>query len=356
MIANKSTKLGAYIGRLRPCHNAHYFTIKQALKENDYVLILIGSCGKPRDIKNPFVFSEIKIMIESLFEQSDLERLKIVPMLDHSYSDTKWVSQVQKNVQNTMNEYSITDNSNVFLYGNEKDNTSTYLKWFPQWKFKACENITNLNATDIRKAFFETENPDGNNLLIKSKVPNNVYQFLMAFKETKEYAELKKEYDFIKSYKEAWSKAPYAPTFVTVDSIVECSGHILLIKRKATPGSGLWALPGGFIDIDETIEESMLRELKEETKIDVSKNILKGNIVKQHVFDNPGRSLRGRTITHGFHIVLPQMTLPNVKGSDDADEAKWFPIADVATMENIIFEDHLDIISYFTGLTKEFQY
>lgn len=351
----KSTKIGVYIGRFRPCHNAHYFTIKNMLNENDVVVLLIGSCGKPRDIKNPFNFNEIKTMIESCFSEEDIQKIYFKPMLDHMYSDTKWVSQVQKNVRDIMKEYDVQDN-NVFLYGNEKDNSSYYLKLFPQWKFKACENITNLNATDIRTAFFESNNIDGNNMLIKSKVPTSVFNFLMAFKNTNEFKQLKEEYDFIKSYKEAWKVAPYAPTFVTVDSIVECSGHILLIQRKSTPGKGLWALPGGFIDTNETIEESMLRELKEETRIDVSKNILKGSIVKKDVFDNPNRSLRGRTITHGFYIVLPQNNLPFVKGDDDATQAKWFSIADVATMENIIFEDHLDIISNFTGLTKEFKY
>jgi bifunctional NMN adenylyltransferase/nudix hydrolase len=53
--------------------------------------------------------------------------------------------------------------------------------------------------------------------------------------------------------------------------------------------------------------------------------------------------MRGRTITHAYHIALPHNTeLPYVKGSDDADKAKWWPLSEVK--REMMYEDHLDII------------
>jgi bifunctional NMN adenylyltransferase/nudix hydrolase len=344
-------KVALYIGRFRPFHNAHKITIETALKENDKIIVLVGSCGNPRNIKNPFVFSEIETMILSSFSYEDVKRIIVKPLVDHAYDDTKWIAQVQRNVaDNTSAEDTIT------IYGNEKDHSSFYLKFFPQWgETRSVEIINDLHSTDIRKFLFEDDdNVDGRWLMIKSKVPNNVFQFLKAFAETSAFNELKEEYKFIKEYKQAWSSAPYAPTFVTVDAVVECNGHILLIKRKAIPGRGLWAIAGGFINEYEKIDDAVIRELREETKIDVSKNMLKGSIVAKNVFDNPYRSLRGRTITHAYHFVLNTDYLPDVHGADDASEAKWFPLGTVAEMSESMFEDHADIVSFFTKIDKVF--
>jgi bifunctional NMN adenylyltransferase/nudix hydrolase len=344
-------KLAVYIGRFRPLHNAHEDTIRTALNENDEVLIMIGSCGNPRNIKNPFTFNEIEIMIRSCFNDEDNNRIFVEPLLDHSYDDTKWITQVQSIVFRVSEKDEL-----VTLYGNNKDHSSFYLKFFPQWKFRDIENVSDLHATDIRRCMFEDEDQEGNWMLIQSKVPKSVFNFIKAFSKTNDFKMLKEEYDFIEKYRESWKSAPYAPTFVTVDAVVECNGHILLIQRKATPGRGLWAMPGGFIDVHERIEDAMLRELKEETNINVSRNLLKGSIKNKEVFDNPYRSLRGRTITHAYHVVLNLDYLPEVKAQDDAMDAKWIPLATVAEMSNIMFEDHIDIVSYFTKISKEFRH
>jgi bifunctional NMN adenylyltransferase/nudix hydrolase len=93
-----------------------------------------------------------------------------------------------------------------------------------------------------------------------------------------------------------------------------------------------------------------LRELKEETRIDVSENLLKGSIKSKEVFDNPYRSLRGRTITHAYHFVLNLDYLPEVKADDDAMDVVWYPVATLSEMLPLIFEDHLSIVSYFTKI------
>jgi bifunctional NMN adenylyltransferase/nudix hydrolase len=123
-----------------------------------------------------------------------------------------------------------------------------------------------------------------------------------------------------------------------------------MIRRRAEPGKGLLALPGGFLDAltDKSLEDAMIREVREETQLKVPAPVLRGNIVEAKVFDAIERSTRGRTITHAFHIKLPNGELPKVKGGSDATSAKWIPISKINPSE--CYEDHYEIINYFTGV------
>ena len=135
---------------------------------------------------------------------------------------------------------------------------------------------------------------------------------------------------------------------MTVDGVVVQSGHILLIERRARPGAGLWALPGGFLDANETLLEACIRELREETRLKVPTPVLKGSLKGEAVFDNPYRSARGRTITQAFYFVLqPEAALPKVKGSDDAKSAFWLPLAQLDPSR--LYEDHYFIIQKMLG-------
>ena len=145
----------------------------------------------------------------------------------------------------------------------------------------------------------------------------------------------------------------YPRPALTVDCVVfgldEEDLKVLLIQRDLAPFHGKWALPGGFIKSDETILISCLRELREETRLKIPVPVLRGSLKNQHVFDHPDRSLRGRTITHAFHFDFPAGELPPVKGSDDAEKARWFPVSEALEMGPQLFEDHLSILEFFLG-------
>jgi bifunctional NMN adenylyltransferase/nudix hydrolase len=130
---------------------------------------------------------------------------------------------------------------------------------------------------------------------------------------------------------------------------------VLLVRRGANPGKGLLALPGGFININETVKESMFRELHEETKIKISDRELDAHLCYEKVFDHPDRSLRGRTVTHAGLISLPssQFTkLPAIKGSDDAADAIWFPIGQLEDIQSQMYEDHFSIVTHMINRTR----
>jgi bifunctional NMN adenylyltransferase/nudix hydrolase len=341
-----------FIGRFQPFHNGHKQVIETALNMADKVIILVGSAFQPRTPKNPWTYRERAEMITaSLGELSS--RVIIQPLLDQRYNDQKWATSVQEVVQKSLRGWSDYP-PRVAIIGHTKDDSSYYLKLFPQWSLVEHDMNESVNATDLRDLYLEGKNVK----FLQSLVPVEVFGFLQNFKLTAEYKILVDEHEHLKKYKKAWEVAPYAPTFVTADAVVIQSGHVLLIQRGAAPGKGLLALPGGFLDQNETMEDGALRELREETKLKVPLPVLRGNIKASKVFDAPNRSLRGRTITNAFLIELPAGPLPSVKGGmtkidgrdekNDTKKAFWKPINEVRSDE--MFEDHYDIIQYFLGL------
>lgn len=336
--------IAVMIGRFQPAHSAHIEVIRRALDTADNLVILIGSDNKPRTPKNPFLSQEREELIRLALKPEENKRVTISYIEDSIYNTQKWVSKVQDTVAKATVKFPWRDKSpSVVLVGHHKDDSSVYLDMFPQWGYKEIENINDLHSTDVRQAMFETESVD------RTKLPNGISVFLERFMETKEFEVLKQEYEYTQRYKKEWSNTPYPPIFVTTDAVVVQSGHILMVTRGLAPGKGLLALPGGFINPEELLEDCMLRELREETKLKVPTPVLRGNIKKTEVFDSPLRSSRGRTITNAFLIELPAGPLPKVKGGSDANKAQWIPLNEVYQLKDKMFEDHHDIILKMIG-------
>jgi bifunctional NMN adenylyltransferase/nudix hydrolase len=344
-----------FIGRFQPFHLGHKAVIDAALKQAKQVVVVVGSSFAARNIRNPFTFEERKAMIEAVYSDEtwtsglnqEGKRLHIVPVSDYPYDDNKWVNAIQKIVDET-----VPNAKDVGLIGHSKDSTSYYLNIFPRWKNHVeVPNVDGINATEIRTAILG-ENKE--NFDVQSVMPKEVYKVLSKIVAdgsdgySESWLTLRSEYNMIKKYKEAWKVAPFPPTFMTVDAVVVQSGHILLVKRGDMPGKGLWALPGGFLNQEETMLDGAIRELKEETKIKVPVPVLKGCIKASKTFDAPNRSARGRTITQAFYIDLGVGELPKVKGADDAEKAFWVPFKDV--MQEKMFEDHFHIIDNFINI------
>jgi len=330
------------IGRFQPFHNAHLLLASRATALAKNLVFICGSANQPRTYKNPFTFQERRTMIyEATRGFGGTLTVSIEPNPDTIYNDQAWAVRVQALVAKHTQP-----GDKIGIIGHRKDPSSFYLDMFPQWGFEEVELLEPLDATDIRELYFKR---DVNMKFIKGVVPQTTYDFLDEFKDTPEYEQVIREREFVVEYKKQYAGLKYPPIFSTADAVVIQSGHVLLIKRRAEPGKGLWALPGGYVNAntDRTVEDAMLRELREETMIKVPAPVLRGSIVRSRVFDAIDRSPRGRIITHAFHIVLPDGELPKVKGSDDAEKAKWVPIAEVRSDE--CFEDHYEILQHFVG-------
>lgn len=354
----KEFDLLVFIGRFQPFHVEHKRIVDIALEKSKHVLVLVGSSGKARTVRNPFTFDERKRMIveATSFMNGDQNRLIVKPLFDKTYNDVAWINQVQTIVKETVLDVvngggfraaGLAD-AKVGLIGMAKDHTSYYLKMFPQFESVDVPMKQSMHATALREGFLDGHMKKHE--VAVGQLPMNVASWMYdQFALTSEYEQLKRELEHVKAYKKAWAAAPYAVKHVTVDAVVEQSGHVLLVKRRSEPGKGLWAIPGGHLEEFETLEDGVIRELREETKIKVPDPVLRGSIHNTHMFDDPYRSNIGRVITFAAHIKLADATsLPKVKGADDAEKAKWIPIGDLR--EDQLFDDHFHIIQYFLGL------
>ncbi|HIE38950.1 MAG TPA: NUDIX domain-containing protein [Anaerolineales bacterium] len=131
----------------------------------------------------------------------------------------------------------------------------------------------------------------------------------------------------------------YPRPSVTVDVVIftlrDGELQVLLIRRKHPPFAGMWAIPGGFVGIDESLEEAALRELEEETGVtDVY-------LEQLYTFGALERDPRGRVITVAYFAVVPAHAI-HPRAGDDAAEARWWSIY---SLPPLAF-DHADILAY----------
>ncbi|HLN27996.1 MAG TPA: NUDIX hydrolase [Gemmataceae bacterium] len=129
----------------------------------------------------------------------------------------------------------------------------------------------------------------------------------------------------------------YPRPAVTVDIVIVTRAprpRVLLVRRKHDPFAGMWAVPGGFVEMDESLEDAAHRELKEETGIKA------GRLRQLHTFGAPGRDPRGRTISVVYMAQLDARKL-KPQADDDAAEVGWFSLSKPPTLAF----DHAEILA-----------
>ncbi len=329
---------GVFIGRFQPLHEGHARVIQTAMQNCEKLIVLIGSANSARTLRNPWTWQERAHMIEARFPEY-AGKIICRPLEDKTYRDQEWITQVQEVVYDVIDTEGWTDKPReIALVGSAKDHTGYYLNLFPGWKSLPVDHKIPLNSTEIRDALF------GNTLHpIEYWIDSTVLSIIDKCRTNHWFFELRDEYAWVEKYKKQFESLPYPPIFHTVDSLVITSGHMLLVERGKRPGKGKLAIPGGYLNANETIDRATLRELREETRIDVSDTRIRAGFIKRQMFDDVHRSARGRVITHASLFRLPaERKLPAVKGSDDAARAFWLPFS--ALEQTQMFEDHYHII------------
>jgi mutator protein MutT len=111
---------------------------------------------------------------------------------------------------------------------------------------------------------------------------------------------------------------------IGVGAVIICKRKILLEKRKGEPGRGKWSIPGGLVELGESAEQTAIREVKEETGLEVEKPEL------IDIVDNIVRDENGEVKYH-FVIVdyFVKLKGGNMKASSDAEELQWVPLDEV---------------------------
>ena len=394
--------LCVFIGRFQPFHRAHQGVVEAGLRQAGRVLVLVGSANEPRTLRNPFTAEERMGMIQGAF--SGDPRVAVAALEDSTYDTAEWVERTYATVEAAWDTIRRNDplaptKPRVALIGHAKDATSFYLDLFPRWGEIRVAPHTELAATALRaelfgsygltsellQAFFPQERitahaDDSVRKVLRqianttspaflaaytdrarehalaflgtsqaqSQLPSAVISRLVDFLGTSAYETLAFEQAFVFKGKYAWRLAPYEPIFMTADAVLFRGNQVLMVKRGNYPGKGLWALPGGFLEPNETLEAAALRELEEETSLNVTAAQLKAALFGSELIDAPFRSSRGRTVTMAFFFSLDEQTSAETKeggleGDEETQDIAW---RDVETLRrDEVFEDHYNIIA-----------
>lgn len=132
----------------------------------------------------------------------------------------------------------------------------------------------------------------------------------------------------------------YPRPALTVDTVIftlrEEKLQVLLICRAEEPFAGTWALPGGFVHIDESLENAALRELEEET------GLKEAYLEQLYTYGEPRRDPRGQVITVAYFALIRADAPVRHEGGHDAFQANWFPVNDLPPLAF----DHTQIVTY----------
>jgi 8-oxo-dGTP diphosphatase len=139
---------------------------------------------------------------------------------------------------------------------------------------------------------------------------------------------------------------PSVTVDVVIFSLVEDALKVLLIKRQAPPYAQMWAIPGSFVKIEESLEETAVRALAEETGVT---NVYSEQL---YTFGKPDRDPRTRVITVAYFALVPHDAISHKAGRDTTETA-WFPISEVPPLAF----DHAEIVEYaYTRLRYKLEY
>lgn len=340
-----SKKIALVIGSYQPLDNKEAEVLTHAHKNSEHVIVLVGSSNRSPTFLTPFSYEERKEMVEQYMASQGLDHsITVLPLNDHLYNESQWLHEVNTKVDDVVGHLGIRD-PNITLFALDRKESSNFQNKFPQYEVKALKTSGQSAADVVRDLYNKTLEE----LVHEGQVPETTWSTIIRWAATERYIHFRDEYEFVTNYLEQWNFAPYQPVFFTTDAVVYYKGHVLLTKRRSYPGYGMFGLPGGFLDPKKSTTESMLKNLKKDTSIEIGTPILKSNIIASRLFDDPKRSTRGRIITEASLIVLDDITsintFPKTKKSKNGDEQVfWVPVNRLDGMANELFEDHYFII------------
>jgi bifunctional NMN adenylyltransferase/nudix hydrolase len=397
----KKYDIAVIIGRFQPIHKGHIPLFRKAQEIADHTACIVGSINKPSTPKNPFSFETRHTFIVNALanEAIDTENVSILGVEDTFYREQEWYRNVRFELEplikrvkaykadharddlnallgrldppntwdlhihlhgmnNTASKEIVayrnllkeSSEVHIAVLGYVKDESSYYLKNFADWEIELIPATgigVALSATKIRELWYEYSIEYAENVLHPY-----TYNYMHGGIAQHKFLDLREDYLHVVEYDKETQVGPFPVQFLTTDAVVLHGDEVLLVKRGGAPGRGQWALPGGFVDNYETFYDASVRELIEETQIDVPEKVIRGSKKDEKMFDFPKRSSRGRTVSMAYLFVLdPTRPRPRVRASKDNEtvQAWWFSLSEVEGMHDQMYEDHPDIIDYLTA-------
>jgi bifunctional NMN adenylyltransferase/nudix hydrolase len=327
-MATEAPRVAVCIARLQPLQRRHLDVLEAIVARYRQVVVVCGGVTQAPGLVNPWSFDERRAMLGQVLP--DVPHLGLLPVADCWYDDLRWAAAVRAAVAAELAaRVPGAADWTVDCFGLERQSAAELVALFDGWQ--ACAATAAPFVDALPEQLLGADAGEA----LAAHVPEALRAWLAASLEGGPRPALREELAFTLDYRAGWRAAPFPPVFVTVDALVTHADHVLLVRRGHRPGRGLLALPGGFIDVHEPLLLSALRELREETGLDLPAAACAG----VRVFDNPLRSLRGRTITHLHRFPLGDLVpRPDVCAGDDAAEALWLPLAALRPAD--FFEDH----------------
>jgi len=327
------------VGRFQPLHFGHQKLIEHALSIADSVIVVLGSHRSAPSLRNPWNSDTRMAMIRAVFA-NQAEALSFLPLMDSAYDIQDWLERLVSGVHAIAGL-----KARIVLVGHEKDVSSQYLQAITKKRHDWNRGFISLqdkglSASQVRRALFERDIPT-----LEQSLSPAVFLMLQTWLQNDSGQTLLEEYRQVNAYRAQWSAAPWVPVFVTGDAMLVVQNHVLLIRRGNFPGKGQLALPGGYLEAEESIDACIVRELREETCIDMTDAELQAATVERGVFDRPDRDPRGRIITHAALIMPGLAKFPKTISGDDAAEAFWFPLAELQKRFEEFYSDHALIMT-----------
>lgn len=343
MTAKTRKTVAVVVGRWQLVHRGQEALLQAAFGLADEVIVVLGSSFRSRDPRNPFLHEERRQMLLANLTPAQQARLHFLPVRDY-FDDKRWNAAVAFGVGALAGEQ-----ADLVLVGHQKDHTSYYLNSFPRWRQQLVARLADVDATSMRNVFFEAEEADAALTVMSPYVSAPVRAWLQAWSRLPEYLRRQAEHAAVAAYRRKHTAVAY----MTGDAVVTAGDHVLLVRRKGPFGEDLWAVPGGHLERGEKLVACAIRELIEETQFPLLPASILAALHEVATFEDPLRSARGRLITMAHHFRFPEMSmLPEVVGSDDVKEARWFHRDELPAMESQLFEDHFVILDHFLGLIE----
>lgn len=324
--------ISIYIGRFQPFHVGHASVVSRALQQSDRMVMVLGNVNSPRTVSEPFSTVERAEIILAALSEEQRKRISLAT-LDDRADDLQWFYDLRTMLMNMLPTYA---DEKIVLVGHNKDaTTSQYLKLLSrEWPSVNIDMEHDVSATDIREALYAGEELSDHPGWFTGVDHIEAIKKAADTDSFREVAAMRAE---ASAYQDKWGKGPH----LTCDSVVTRGDAILLVRRKNNPYAGKWALPGGFLNLGETFLQGALRELREETGVDIDEGFLTGTVVS----DKARRDPRARVISVAHRFDLPVVLDVVPVAGDDAAESEWFNLNHVITlMKTELAFDHYDII------------
>lgn len=354
-------KVAVLVHRFQWCTQVlHEWLIAQA-HACDILCVVLGSTQSSPSAREPLPLTT-RQKIREVCTQGLAARLVLLEMPDLLYQPQAWGALLQRKLDAALG---VTPHPEKWIASDAVPKRQWQF-WFhhPDEDVAPClrgqqqqlPNTLLAAEIDFQRKFFDCDESADLAAALAALCFTGAQAEYVAFHGTLAWQQCQADYQAVTAFKAEWACAPYTPIFHTVDALVKCRlalgdttagdgvDYVLLIKRGRAPGKDLWAIPGGFLEAHESRYAGALRELREETCLDLSAEDLQLSHQGHWVVDAPRRSARGRILTTLYVFDLGRReTLPTVVGADDAAQAQWVTLD--ALKAEMYFEDHCFLLS-----------